>query len=248
MRAFVVDGDLIVWPSLAVGAVVTVVSYVVGSKRGDVEVDVALASLTTFLFGVLLAFTIARTREHLGLIQDLVAKGNASLLSIHQIVAVFDADDRCHVRGLIDCQLTEQIDYRLVDKHLSAPAHLELTDAIYTLNPETRRQETAYKELIKLGIDMSADRTLIEAVTGQELSPMEWSGLLLLLLLLIGLITVLPGGTVLGAIVAGVLAGTLVTLMILLQAGPLALARAGHHLGADLAPVQEHGSRSLRSS
>ena len=64
---------------------------------------------------------------------------------------------------------------------------------------------------------MSADRALIEAATGQALSAIEWTGLLLLLLLLVGLIAVLPGGTVLGALVVGVLAGTLVTFMILLR-------------------------------
>jgi hypothetical protein len=217
MRASFVDGEFIVWPSVVVGVLVAIVSLLIGTKRGDVEVDVALASLTTFLFGVLLAFTIARTRERLVHIQDLIAKGNSSLLSIYQIVAVFDVEDTGRVRTLIDRQLTEQIDFRLVDKHLSTPSHIDLTDAIYALNPTTRQAETAYKELVKLGIDMSADRTLIEAVTGQELSPMEWSGLLLLLLLLIALITVLPGGTVLGALAAGVLAGTLVTLMILLR-------------------------------
>ena len=40
---------------------------------------------------------------------------------------------------------------------------------------------------------------------------------LLLFVLLVGLFAVLPGGTVLGALVAGVLAGTLVTFMILLR-------------------------------
>ena len=47
--------------------------------------------------------------------------------------------------------------------------------------------------------------------------PGEWTGLFLLLLVLLGLISVLPGGTVLGALVAGTLAGTLVTLMVLLR-------------------------------
>lgn len=35
------------------------------SHRGDLEVDVALASMATFLFGVLIAFTTARTTERL---------------------------------------------------------------------------------------------------------------------------------------------------------------------------------------
>ncbi|MBV9041739.1 MAG: hypothetical protein JOZ68_12085 [Acidimicrobiia bacterium] len=58
---------------------------------------------------------------------------------------------------------------------------------------------------------------LIEAATGQEMSAIEWCGLLLLLVILLGLIAVLPGGTVLGAVVAGTLAGAVVTLMILLR-------------------------------
>jgi hypothetical protein len=74
-----------------------------------------------------------------------------------------------------------------------------------------------FKELVQLGVNMGEYRALIEASTGQAMSPIEWSGLFLLLLVLLALITVLPGGTVLGALVAAVLAGALVTLMILLR-------------------------------
>jgi hypothetical protein len=66
-------------------------------------------------------------------------------------------------------------------------------------------------------MEMTTARALIEAAVGQAMSPLEWSGLSLLLLILLGLIAVLPGGTALGALVAGVLAGTLTTLMILLR-------------------------------
>ena len=64
---------------------------------------------------------------------------------------------------------------------------------------------------------MGSNRALIEAASGQSLSAIEWTGLLLLLLLLMSLIAVLPGGTLWGAAVAGVMAGTLVTLIILLR-------------------------------
>ena len=176
-----------------------------------------MASMAAFLFGVLLAFTIVRTRERLALVQNLLAKGDSSLLSIHQLVSVFGDEDRDRIRALVDRHLTDQIDYRLVDYHLATPSHLALTDAVYALDPEGAQQEAVYKELVALCISMSLDRSLIEAATGQALSPIEWSGLLLLLLLLVGLIAVLPGGTVLGALVVGVLAGTLVTFMILLR-------------------------------
>ena len=215
--ASVAGGEVVIWPAVLAGVVVGVASYLVGANRGDVRVDVAMASMAAFLFGVLLAFTIVRTRERLALVQDLVAKGNSSLFSIHQMMSVFGEEDRRRVRELVDGHLTDQIDYRLVDYHVATPSHLDLTDAVYALDPEGPQQEAVYKELVALCINMSTDRSLIEAATGQALSAIEWSGLLLLLVLLVGLMAVLPGGTVLGAVVVGVLTGTLVTFMILLR-------------------------------
>ncbi len=215
--ASVAGGDVVVWPAALAAVVVAISSYLIGQHRGDIRVDVAMASMAAFLFGVLLAFTIVRTRERLALVQNLVAKGNAALFSIHQMMSVFGEEDRRRVRDLVDGHLTDQIDYRLVDYHLATPSYLALTDAVYNLDPDGPQEEAVYKELVALCIDMSADRSLIEAATGQALSAIEWSGLLLLLLLLVGLIAVLPGGTVLGALVVGVLAGTLVTFMILLR-------------------------------
>ncbi len=217
LAASVTDGETVIWPSVLAGIAVGVASFFVGSKRGDIRVDVAMASMAAFLFGVLLAFTIVRTRERLALVQNLVAKGNSSLFSVHQLMSVFGEDKRGSVRDLVDGHLTDQIDYRLVDYHLATPSYLVLTNAVYALDPQGPQQEAVYKELVALCLSTTADRSLIEAATGQALSPIEWSGLLLLLLLLVCLIAVLPGGTALGAVVVGVLAGTLVTFMILLR-------------------------------
>jgi hypothetical protein len=213
----VIHGESAVGPALSCGAIVAAASYLIGAKRGDVRVDIALASIASFLFGILMAFTIVRTRERLALVQDLVSKGNASLLSIHSLMEVFPEPERTAVRELIDRQLTDQIDYRLVDNYLSAPSHLALTDAVISLHPTNAQEEVVYKAAVEICVDMGSNRALIEAASGQSLSAIEWTGLLLLLLLLMALIAVLPGGTVWGALVAGVMAGTLVTLIILLR-------------------------------
>jgi hypothetical protein len=213
----VLQGETTLWPALIAGLIVAVASYCVGPTRGDLEVDVALASMATFLFGVLIAFTIARTTERLAVVQTLVSRGNASLLSIYQLMSVFSDAREAQVHALIDRQLTHQIDYRLLDNHLATPSHLALTAAIIELDPQTLQQEQAYRSLLNVCIDMTANRSQIEATTGQSLQPIEWTGLLLLLLILMSLIVVLPGGTVWGALIAGALAGTLVTLVVLLR-------------------------------
>ena len=169
----VIHGESAAEPSVLAGVVVFVVALLIGSRRGDVEVDVALASTATFLFGILMAFTIAHIRERLALIQNLVSKGNASLQSIHYLMAVFPEPQRSMVRALVDDHLTDQIDYRLVDHHLAETSHLALVSAVYALEPSTPQQEVIYKELAELCIEMGEDRALIEAASAQSLTRLE---------------------------------------------------------------------------
>jgi hypothetical protein len=196
---------------------VAALSFALGGAGRGLDVYVALASMATFLFGVLMAFTIARARDRLQLLQDTTSRNNAALLSIHQMMIVFPEADGVRVRTLIDRQLTSEVDYRLVDHHLSNPAHEALSKAIYRLEPQNQEQIGVYRELLRVCIEVASNRSIIESVTGQSLSALEWSSLILLLLLLIGLFAAIPGGTVFGALAAGVMAGTLATLMILLR-------------------------------
>ncbi len=213
----VVNGETALWPALVCGVLVAGASILIGTSRGDLDVDVALASMATFLFGVMIAFTIARTRDRLSQVQDLLSRGNASLLSLYEMVEVFPIEEQTEIHRLIDDQLCNQIDHRLVDNHLSAPSHQALVAAVFALDPQTTQQAQVYRVMVETCVEMGTNRLLIETVTGQSLSPIEWTGMLLLLFVLIGLFAVIPGGTVLGALVAGVLAGTLVTLMVLLR-------------------------------
>ena len=212
-----VDGEAVVWPAALCGLIVAGISLLVGPDRGDVEVDVAMVSVTTFLFGVLLGFTIARLRDRLAIVQNLIAEGHACLLSIYQMVEVFGEDERNCIRELIDGHLTEQIDFRLVDNHMAMGSFVALTEAVYRLDPQTIQQQHTYKELLVQCNAMNEDRMLMEAATGQNLSAVEWGGLLLLFLLLVSLAAVLPGGRLLGAVVVGVLTGTLVTFMVIVR-------------------------------
>jgi hypothetical protein len=197
--------------------VVTAVALIVGSRRGDVRVDIAMASMAAFLFGVLLAFTIVRTRERLVLVQDLVAKSDAALLTLHDAVAVFGDSRRDEIQDLIDIHLTDQIDYRLVDYHRASSSFRVLIKSVLGLRPTNPEQDAVCKELVARCFVLDADRSLIEAASGQAMSQLEWTGLLLLLAVLLGLLAVLPGGTPLGSLVAGVMAGALVTLIVLLR-------------------------------
>ena len=153
------------------------------------------------------------------------------------------------IRRLIDEQLTSEIDFRLVDHHYSTPAFLALVGAIYALEPESQQQVGAYRELMRLCIEVGSNRSIIESITGQSLSVLEWSGLILLLLR--------PGRT--DRHHPGRDAARRRCRRRAgrhpdhahdpaAQARPAPLARAGVDLGTDHPPVPEDGPRSLRAA
>jgi hypothetical protein len=212
-----INGDLIAPPAIITAVVVGVTSWLVGSYRGNVSVVGDLTSSAAFLFGVLLAFSIQRTRERLSTVQNLVSNGNSHLLAMHHLMVVFDVEKCQRIRYLIDFHLTDQINYRLVDHYLADDSFFQLVNEISLLECRTKEQENTYKNLLDICVKMIGDRSNIESATAQPMSTTEWLGLLTLLALLFTLLTVLPGGSPLGAIVVGVLAGAVVVLMALLR-------------------------------
>jgi hypothetical protein len=216
----VVHAEAVAGPAVVVGLAVAALSFAIEAPLDADHLSVgllaALATVATFLFGVLLAFTIDRTRQRLAAVHDFIRRGDANLLTIHQLVDVFP-DDRDEVRALIDTQLMAQIDYRLAEFSQSTPTFLALSSRVIALGPTTPQQETAYYHLLQQADDMSMSRALMEAAIGQSLSRLEWTTLLLLLAVMIAIIITLPHGSIGAAIVAGVLSGTLVTLMTLLR-------------------------------
>ncbi len=49
------------------------------------------------------------------------------------------------------------------------------------LNPISMQHEAVFRELVEMSVDLDSYRSLIEATTGQEMSSLEWTALLLLL-------------------------------------------------------------------
>ena len=164
-----------------------------------------------------MAFSIQRTRERLSTVQNLVSNGNSHLLAMYHLMVAFDSGARDKIRHLIDHHLTDQINYRLVDHYLADDSFFELVNEISLLECRTKEQENTYKNLLDICVKMIGDRSNIESATAQPMSVTEWLGLLTLLLLLLALLTVLPGGNPFGAVVVGILSGAVVVLMTLLR-------------------------------
>lgn len=76
-----VDGDDVAGSSPVVGAGGRGL-HLVGARRGDGRVDVALAGTAAFLFGLLPAFTVVRARERLAFVRRALGQ-SPSGVSVH---------------------------------------------------------------------------------------------------------------------------------------------------------------------
>ncbi len=220
LRAYVrstLDGDHVLVPSVIVGVLEAALSLAINVGNTSFRSFVTIASLTTFILGLLVSFTLARTRERLALIQSLLTEGNSGLFTLFQLMEVFPEADRDRIRLLIDQSLVEQIDYPLKENHRAGDSLNALVEAVYALQPESDREQLIYREVVETSMKMSSDRSSIETVAGQGLSPAEWSSLLLLLAIFLVVIGALTNGSVLSAVVLGALGGAMVALMVLLR-------------------------------
>jgi hypothetical protein len=213
----VLDGERLLLASIVVGALVAIVALALHNHRDAFGAVTDLATVTTFLFGVLLAFSIQRMRERLIRVQDLLRQCDAQFKSTAELTRCFGPEVNGEVLARIDDQLIDQIDHRLVDFHRSNDSHDRLCATVYAIEPEGLQQSNSHRLVMAVVSKMSEHRALIEAVVGQRLSAMEWSTILLLLALLLCLLVVLPGSAWLVAVLVGALAGVLVALVGLLR-------------------------------
>ena len=179
-------------------------SYLIGAKRGDIRVDIALASIASFLFGILMAFTIVPDPR--------AARPGAGPGEQGKCLAPFDplADGGVSprptgpssaARSIASSPIRSTIGWWTTSLRPVAPCPHRCGHLPSNLAPA--QEEVVYKAAVEICVDMGSNRALIEAASGQSLSAIEWTGLLLLLLLLMSLIAVLPGGTLWGALVVG---------------------------------------------
>ncbi|MBS3118306.1 hypothetical protein J4417_01340 [Candidatus Woesearchaeota archaeon] len=122
--------------------------FIIGNDTSEfVKIILSVAS---FLFGILIAFSIANRHARLNAIKESFKKQDAALLSIYFLSKTFGKAIITKTKDKIDKLLISQLDYTLEDISMSAPQKLkELYLFLEKIVPKTEVQrETKDKILV----------------------------------------------------------------------------------------------------
>lgn len=193
---------------VSIVAAVTFVASLILALRWDVGVDVGslqvLVGAAYFLFGVFVAFALDSARTRMAKVNDLLKVDEANLLALHELAQSLGPETGGHMRELLDRHLQDQIDYRLVHFHLSAPSHLAILRFTIDL-ARGKGSDLIREQMLTLALQTNANRTQVETSTGHTLSRAEWMCIFGLLLLLLVSLPLFDTGTVWGAFIVAIL-------------------------------------------
>ncbi len=198
-------------PPVGVIAVVLGASGGFGAASFDFDGLGEVIGMTTFIFGILLAFSLERSRSRLAAVAEMLKRQDAALASIRSLVVEF-SEDESDIARLIDLHLQDQVDYRLVDYVKTAASFGSLADRIRDIRPNGSREELVYDHLLGATGSLGADRSQLEAMVGRSVTLAEWVGLIALLAVQLMLIALVGSMGLLAALTGALVAAVLVLL------------------------------------
>jgi ABC-type multidrug transport system fused ATPase/permease subunit len=165
-------------------AVILVASYFV-PKNGPFEQSSQLLSITSFFFGIFVAFAISAANTRFNKVIENLKKEESSLVYCYQLSTTFGTRVQNEMREHIDQYLTATVDYRLLDYSESAPQLEELLKYTFSLRPKNVAQNIGFEKMVDRLEDMTINRKQTEVMISQPLSRVEWASVLLLLAIII---------------------------------------------------------------
>ncbi|MFC1629764.1 hypothetical protein ACFL11_00870 [Patescibacteria group bacterium] len=182
---------------------------------GPSDLIITLLSVTTFLFGIFLAFTIANRQSRFGSIRTALRKDDALLLSIYKLSASFGPKVQNKCRILIDDFLIASIDYKLVDYTKSIAKFNKLFDLFNKIEPETKSQEAIYENIISALKESTGNKKELIHRLNEKMLAVEWGSLLILTAIILMSLFIINNNSI-ASIIIIVLLGTSMVLFLLI--------------------------------
>ncbi|MCP4304339.1 MAG: hypothetical protein GY788_05565 [bacterium] len=129
------------WVFIPASAAVVVAGVALALDPSSVESNQVgeLTGMTTFILGVLVAFSLDRSRTRLSTIAEMLKRQDAALSSIRSLVVIFPGDEPA-VAALIDAHLQDQVDYRIPDFAKTSESFGALADRVRDIYPSSTRE------------------------------------------------------------------------------------------------------------
>jgi hypothetical protein len=169
------------------------------------------------IFGIFIVFSVSNGHDRLNKVNELLKIEDANNLLLYKLSANFGAELQNDIRGLMDNYLMAQVDYQLEDYDKSRETFQDLYDRIILINPEGKRQEAIYEEMINILSLSSVNRVQIETIVGQKLSNYEWISVWGLTFVVVSHLYEMSNGDTYAAVLLTILASASVLLVLVLR-------------------------------
>ncbi|MDD2822599.1 MAG: hypothetical protein PHQ59_00825 [Candidatus Daviesbacteria bacterium] len=141
-----------------------------------------LMSLSTFMFGIFVAFAIANAHGKIRKINEAINDEEGNTLFIYKSLSLWGEEVEQQAQSLIDDYLIDQIDYYLWDYKYSSKSFMRLFDFIVQLDCKNEAQKILYGNMINALSDSLKKRKQVESLVNERMMPVEWLSVLSLLL------------------------------------------------------------------
>lgn len=177
----------------------------------------ALLSITSFLFGVFLASAMSNRQARVNSVRKLLRNGDALILSIYKLSAVFGAKKQNECRKLIDDYLITTLDYYLDDYDKSVKVFLELHDFFFEIEPKNRKEEMAYSQILKtLERSLENEKEIVHLLNERMLK-YEWGSILSLSLIIFSALFYMNNDLLIYKAIVVILSTAIVLLLLILK-------------------------------
>lgn len=184
---------------------------------GDNEEIKTFLSVSSFFFGIFLAFATSNCHSRYSKIIDNLKNEEATFLFCYYSAKSLGKSSQERIRDLIDQCLTTEIDYKLVDYKKTAKPTENLLSYVQSLQPENAKEEQACNKILDLLKDILITRKQTEVAISQPLSHLEWFTVIGLLMAIIGSILYINSGSALSIITAILITSVALLLVFVLQ-------------------------------
>lgn len=173
-------------------------------------------SVSSYLFAILLGFSIINRKERINSIRSLLRSNDATLLSIYETSKLYGDEVTKKIQKLIDDILIKQIDYRLVDIDKSTQELLLLLRFCYSLKTDNSNKDEKLTMMDNCKDLLSNQKEVIYWIKDGMMF-FEWISTLVLCSIIIFCIYLLNDGSLVMFITVPFLATTLVLLLFILR-------------------------------
>ena len=186
-----------------------------GSGLGD-DLNVVL-SVSSFIFGFYIILAVTRAKEKQDSIRRQLRLADGLFVSCNIEMKVFPEEIRKKFLKKVDNYLISTVDYKLSDIEKTSNSFYELYE--YTTNsikPNNDMQKNSIKRICEFLYELSNERTLLEVLSKNKSSKLEWGLIVSLFMVIIFLILNLNISGVFGSLLVATLVSSLSSILLIL--------------------------------